>query len=86
MRLELLELVEHFFAGHVGAKVHDKNVDLENTKEYSIDDCAYREYLVKLKNIKDKMSTAEGKRIAEDRHNFMELFFNRINKEVDGEI
>lgn len=73
------------FAGHFGAKVHDKNVDVENTKEYSVDDCAYREYLVKLKNIKDKMLTKEGKRIAEERHEFMEHFFERINKEVDGE-
>ncbi len=74
------------FAGHLGAKVHDKNVDIEKTKEYSVDDSAYREYLVKLKNIKDKMITDEGKRIANERHNFMERFFNRLNKEVDGEL
>ncbi len=74
------------FAGHFGAKVHDKNVDIEKTKEYSVDDSAYREYLVKLRYLKDKMLTAEGKKIAQERHNFMEQFFNRLNKEVDGEL
>ncbi|MDP3882897.1 MAG: HD domain-containing protein [Candidatus Staskawiczbacteria bacterium] len=74
------------FAGHVGAKVHDKNVNLEKSTEYTQDDTAYREYLIKLKRIKDKMLTDEGKRIAQNRHNFMELFFERLNKEVDGEI
>lgn len=74
------------FAGHVGAKVHNKNVDLSKTDQYSIDDTAWREYEVKLKYLKDKMLTDEGKRIAEERHKFMEIFFDRLNKEVDGEL
>lgn len=74
------------FAGHVGAKVHNKNVDLNNTKSYSADDTAWREYEVKLKYIKDRMLTQEGKRIAEERDNFMKIFFERLNKEVDGEV
>lgn len=74
------------FAGHIGAKVHDKNVNLDKNSEYTQEDTAYREYLVKLINIKDKMMTNEGRRISEERHNFMEQFFNRINKEVEGEL
>lgn len=74
------------FSGEIGAKVHDKDVDIENTKSYSEDDTAYREFLVKLKKIKDKVLTKEGKRIAEDRHNFMVEFFDRLNKEVEGEL
>lgn len=74
------------FAGHIGAKVHNKDADIENTKPYSADDTAWREYMVKGRHLKDKMLTAEGRRMAEDRHNFMEIFFNRINKEVDGEL
>ncbi|MFH1968203.1 MAG: HD domain-containing protein [bacterium] len=74
------------FAGHLGAKVHDKNVNLSKSAEYTQDDTAYREYLVKLRYIKDKIITNEGKRIAEGRHKFMEIFFDRLNKEVDGEI
>jgi uncharacterized protein len=39
--------------------LHDKDVDIEKTKPYSKDDTAYREFLVKLNKIKDKMQTAE---------------------------
>jgi len=73
------------FAGHLGAKVHDENVDMESKAEYTKDDTAYREFLVKLCRIKDKVLTDEGKRIATERHQFMEHFFERINKEVKGQ-
>ena len=72
------------FAGEVGAKLHDKDVDLENTKPYTKEDTAYREFKVKLRKIKDRMLTVEGKKIAERRHRFMVNFFDRLNKEVDG--
>jgi uncharacterized protein len=72
------------FAGEVNAKLHDKNVNINNTRPYTKDDTAYREYLVKLKKIKDKMLTKEGKRIAKSRDKFMKDFFDRMNKEVDG--
>lgn len=74
------------FAGEIGSRVHDKNVDIENTKEYSQDDTAYREFLVKLSKIKDRMLTDEGKRIAQGRHDFMVQFFDRLNDEVDGKL
>ena len=73
------------FSGMINSKLHVSGIDIENSKEYSDDDCAYREYLVKLKNIKDKLFTEEGKRIAEQRHNFMVEFFERLNREIDGE-
>ncbi|MBN2441879.1 MAG: HD domain-containing protein [Spirochaetales bacterium] len=72
------------FAGEVGAKLHNKNVDILNTKSYSEEDTAYREYMVKLRYIKDRMCTNEGKRLAFERHMFMENFFIRLNQEVDG--
>lgn len=74
------------FAGEIGANLHDKDVDIHKTKPYTKDDTAYREFLVKLKKVKDKMLTKRGKRMAKDRHKFMETFFNRINKEVEGKI
>lgn len=74
------------FAGEIGSRVHDKNVDIENTEEYSQEDTAYREFLVKLCKIKDKMLTDEGKRIANGRHDFMVQFFDRLNDEVDGKV
>jgi len=72
------------FAGEVGAKLHDKNVNIEKTKPYTKDDTAYREFMVKLRKVKDRMLTHEGKRIAEERHKFMVDFFDRLNNEVDG--
>ena len=66
-------------------KLHlDKDVDVENTKPYTKEDTAYREFKVKLRKVKDRMLTGEGKKIAEKRHRFMVNFFDRLNKEVDG--
>ncbi len=74
------------YSGEIGAKVHNKNIDIEKTKEDTEEDTAYREYMFKLKKIKNRLFTEEAKKIAEGRHQFMEEFFARINKEVDGEI
>jgi len=72
------------FAGEVGAKLHNKDVDIEKTKPYTKEDTAYREFQVKLRKVKDRMLTREGKKMAEKRHRFMIDFFERLNKEVDG--
>jgi uncharacterized protein len=72
------------FAGEIGARLHDSNIDPARTKPYTADDTAYREYLVKLKRIKDRVFTPEGRRIAESRHRFMVRFFDRLNKETEG--
>jgi len=72
------------FAGEVGARLHDKAIDVRKTKPYTREDTAYREYLVKLGRVKDRMTTREGKRIAIERHRFMAAFFDRLNKETDG--
>lgn len=75
---------DFLFAGEVGAKLHNPDVDIKKTKEYSEDDTAYREFLVKLIKVKDKIVTKEGKRIAQERHKYMVKFFERLNKEVRG--
>jgi uncharacterized protein len=72
------------FAGEIGARLHDKDVDVRRTKPYTRDDTAYREYLVKLSKVKDRITTREGKRIAAERDRFMVAFFDRLNKETDG--
>jgi uncharacterized protein len=72
------------FAGEIGARLHDKDIDVGRTKPYTREDTAYREYLVKLRRVKDRMTTREGKRIAAERHRFMAAFFARLNKETDG--
>lgn len=73
------------FAGEIGAKLHNHEIDIEQTKAYTKEDTAYREFMVKLKYLKDKMLTKEGKRLAQERHSFMTEFFERLNREVDGD-
>ena len=72
------------FAGEVGARLHDPKIQVRKTKPYTKEDTAYREFLVKLTRIKGRMFTAEGKRIAGERHKFMTDFFRRLNKETAG--
>ncbi len=74
------------FAGEVGARLHDKDIVLRDTRPYTLEDTAYREYLVKLRKVKGRMTTREGKRIAAGRHRFMTEFFDRLNKETDGRL
>ena len=74
------------FAGEVGAKVHNRGIDLSQTTSYSQEDTAYREFAVKLCKVKDRMLTREGRKIAEKRHRFMERFFERLHDEVEGKI
>ena len=72
------------FAGEVGASLHNKGADISKTKPYTRDDTAFREFVVKLSRIKDRLHTAEGRRIAAERHRFMVAFFDRLHKETDG--
>ena len=74
------------FAGEVSARLHNPEIDVSKTKPYTSEDTAYREYLVKLRAIKDRVHTREGKRIAAERHRFMVEFFDRLNRETDGKL
>lgn len=73
------------FAGEVGARLHNSGTVLNGTRSYSREDTAYREFTLKLCKIKDRMLTAEGARMAEQRHRFMVEFFARLDAEVTGE-
>jgi uncharacterized protein len=72
------------FAGEIGARLHNKDINIKRTKPYTVEDTGYREFMFTLRKIKDRMITSEGKKIAEERHNFMVKFFDRLNEEVDG--
>ena len=72
------------FAGEVGAKLHNKGIDLKKTRPYTEEDTAYREYMVKLRLVKNRILTDEGKKLAVKRHNFMVAFFEKLNSEVEG--
>lgn len=72
------------FAGEVGARLHNPSIDPANTEPYTEDDTCYREYRLKLSKIRDRMLTAEGRRMAAERHVFMEGFFDRFIQECEG--
>lgn len=72
------------FAGELGARLHNPDVNVEETQPYSKDDTGYREFRVKLRKIKDRILTREGQKMARERHAFMELFFERFLYEYEG--
>jgi uncharacterized protein len=76
----------YLFAGEIGARLHSPDVPPEKSIPYSMDDTGFREYHVKLRKIKDRMMTSEGKRMAGERHRFMTAFFNRFLQEYQGEM
>jgi uncharacterized protein len=72
------------FAGELGAKLHNSSINPEETQPYTEEDTGFREFKVKLSKIKDRMLTAEGARLAAERHAFMEEFFRRFLLEYEG--
>jgi uncharacterized protein len=70
------------FAGRSGAKVHNTEQEAINSMSYSEDDTAYREYLVKLRHIPQKMMTETARKIALVRVRYMSEFFERLDNEV----
>lgn len=74
----------YLFAGEIGARLHSPDVDVAASAPYSKDDTGYREYVVKLRGIRDRMLTPTGRTLAESRHAFMESFFERFLSEYGG--
>lgn len=72
------------FAGQIGAKLHDAEIDHNNTQSYSLEDTAYREFQVKMSRVREQMLTPIGRELAEKRHAFMEVFFDELNREIYG--
>ena len=73
------------FAGRIGSRVHNAAEEAQASASYSRQDSAYREYLVKLRHIRQRLLTDAGRRLAEGRHRFMVAFFEQIDREVRGE-
>jgi uncharacterized protein len=74
----------YLFAGELGARLHNPDTPAAEAAPYSKNDTGYREYLVKLSAIKDRMLTCEGLRLARGRHQFMIAFFERFLEEYAG--
>lgn len=76
----------YLFAGEVGARLHNPDIDVTAAPAYSENDTGYREYLVKLRHVHSRMLTGEGRKLAGERHAFMEAFFKRFISEVEGRL
>jgi len=80
---------DFLFAGGLGSKTlytgNEKKL-AKSKKDYSYteEDSSILEYEIKLKHIKNKMLTVAGKKIAKERHKFMQSFFKRFWQEVSG--
>ena len=70
------------FAGRENARVHNSRDEALNSEPYSREDSAYREYLVKLRYVADKMLTPAGRRHAVSRAKFMHDFFEQMDNET----
>lgn len=74
----------YLFAGELGACLHNPDLPPEQAAAYSRNDTGHREFAVKLSKIKDRMLTAHGRQLAQERHTFMETFYDRFFREYQG--
>ncbi len=72
------------FAGNSGARLHNSKEQALKADEYSYQDTAYREYLVKLRKVHERMLTEPGRRLALYYTEFMKNFFNEMNLQIKG--
>ncbi|MCL1980488.1 MAG: HD domain-containing protein [Proteobacteria bacterium] len=72
------------FAGQVGARLHNPELDPAATSPYSLEDTAYREFRLKMSRVRDQMLTSVGREMAEQRHAFMQTFFDQLTRETSG--
>ena len=72
------------FAGHCNARLHNTEGEALAGAPYSKEDTAYREYLVKLRYLPERMFTSGGKKNALERVRFMENFFSTLESEING--
>jgi uncharacterized protein len=72
------------FAGQIGARLHNPEQDPTRTASYSLEDTAYREFRVKMAKVRHQMLTPVGRQMAQDRHVFMETFFDQLTRETSG--
>lgn len=70
------------FAGRIGAVLHNTQERALGSASYSHEDSAYREYLVKLRYLHEKVLTSGARKLAQERSIFMRDFFERLNQEA----
>jgi len=75
------------WCGHHGLTLYntDKKIIAENNP-YQKSHNLYAEYRIKLRHLKNKMHTQSGKKMAQERTDFMKKFLKRLDLEVKGKI
>lgn len=77
------------YGGHKGFALHDPSIppNLNMTKEEYKTNTAptINHFYEKLLLLKDRMNTETGKKMAEQRHQFMEVYLEQFYKEWEGE-
>jgi uncharacterized protein len=78
------------YGGSKGRPIHDperKAIKHNSFEEYKNSNSpSINHFYEKLLLLKEKMNTSTGRRIAEERHQFMEIYLERFFKEWEGEI
>ena len=78
------------FGGKYGNVIYDPEIEPQNFKsaeEYRKNRThTINHFYEKLLLLKDKMNTETGRKMAEERHRFMERFLDRFYKEWEGEL
>ncbi len=64
----------------------DERLDPTNPRAHVPDHTPVREYVVKLARVKNTLFTKEARRIARGRHRFMVAYFDRLAREVTGDL
>ena len=90
MLVALLELPEHFnYGGFKNRQIFNPNIppNLNMSKEeYKNSDApTINHFYFLLLLLKDKMNTITGKKIAQERHRYMENFLSQFYSEWNGE-
>ena len=74
---------QHLWSPMDAPVVADLSAVIEGVTE---DHTPVQEYLFKLRFLKDSMFTATGRTLAAERHRFMVAFYERLDREVRGEL
>ncbi|WP_040328825.1 HD domain-containing protein [Clostridium ihumii] len=74
-RLEIIQDLNHYLEHNTTENGRIKDVSKHNP---------FIEYEIKLKKIPDKLYTKKGKEIANERLKFMDDYFDRLKKEING--
>ncbi len=78
------------YAGATGQRLWAPLAEVQASGRRAEDEYAdhtpVHEFVVKLSRIRERLYTASGRAIAEERHRFMVAFFQRLEAEVRGEV